>query len=77
VAIVLTPSVWADHAGKPEERTRPSDERGADDRPLGASGHERPGDDADALEEEDRSREEGDDGDDPDGEPHGYVASGM
>src|SRR5437773_609756 len=72
--LVLAPSVGPDHAREPEQRTRACDERGANDRPLAASGHERTRYDPDALKEEDRSREERDDGDYADGESHGHLA---
>jgi len=68
---VLTPSVRADHAGEPEQHARAGDERGANDRPFVASGHERSGYDADALEKEHNSGEQRDDGDAANGESHG------
>ena len=74
-AVVLTPSVGPDHAREPEQRAGARDERGADDRPFAAPRHERARYDTDALEEEDHSREQRDDGDDAHGEPHGYFAS--
>src|SRR5438270_14038923 len=42
VAVLLTPSVGPDHAGEPQQRGPARAERGADRRPLAASGHARP-----------------------------------
>src|SRR5256885_10787459 len=41
-SVVLTPPVGPDHSGEPEQRPRARDQRGADDGPLAAPGHERP-----------------------------------
>src|SRR5205823_9700581 len=66
-----------DHAGEPEQRPRARDQRGADDGPLAAPGHERPRQEPDALEEEDDARQQRDRGNDAHAEPHDYPASTM